>query len=554
MRANLVEYGTIGILLVATSLRAANVDGGFLLAFLHASFLFLGFAVARHLISRISDRLGRLLFAVTATVLIAESAVQFLSGLHINWFVVSLLLQAQASLNTGVSIPLLLAMTLVSIAGFWILSKKTEQYSKHPRLGKLFGFALATLASTQILYGISYFQGTPEIMQVRRNLPFFWAPHPYRSNKLLGFVLGPRGENPFSVSRVDAPHSTPPGEQADTLSTPINIATAPDILLVVTDSLRSKEIIENPSLAPNLMAAAGQGFFTLDHYSASNCTHFSMYSMMTGKLATGYGIARRGERTRGILARLASAGYRISTAEAASLDWYDLSEVLLPASTERWIAGGSDIAENDIAVEQQTLAEIESWRRRDKPTFHIAYLQGTHFPYSASFDNAGDTNLQRYKATIRQFDVIAGRILEKATSAQGRRETLVIVTSDHGEEFLKDGRVGHASRLSDEQVKVPLLILGASDMKNPIKSHLDIPGVITGAIGIEPSPYKSGDAIILAGCDYDYPSSFSVLTREWRQDFLYDDGYLVPVNDAGEIDAEKSLAAATILLKQLRKD
>jgi len=37
-------------------------------------------------------------------------------------------------------------------------------------------------------------------------------------------------------------------------------------------------------------------------------------------------------------------------------------------------------------------------------------------------------------------------------------EALVVVTSDHGEEFAERGRIGHRSSLYSELVRVPLVV------------------------------------------------------------------------------------------------
>jgi arylsulfatase A-like enzyme len=63
-----------------------------------------------------------------------------------------------------------------------------------------------------------------------------------------------------------------------------------------------------------------------------------------------------------------------------------------------------------------------------------------------------------YDTEVRAVDREIGRLLD-AWRALGRLEqTLVVVTSDHGEEFLEHGRLGHGQSVGDEQLRVPLLV------------------------------------------------------------------------------------------------
>ena len=46
------------------------------------------------------------------------------------------------------------------------------------------------------------------------------------------------------------------------------------------------------------------------------------------------------------------------------------------------------------------------------------------------------------------------------------RSTLVLVTSDHGEEFLDHGAWGHERTLYEELVRVPMIVHGLSRRRN----------------------------------------------------------------------------------------
>jgi len=65
-----------------------------------------------------------------------------------------------------------------------------------------------------------------------------------------------------------------------------------------------------------------------------------------------------------------------------------------------------------------------------------------------------------YDAGIRQLDTELGRLLAFLDSSGRGDDTLVVITSDHGEEFLEHGRVGHFLTTHQQSLRVPLIMRG----------------------------------------------------------------------------------------------
>jgi len=64
----------------------------------------------------------------------------------------------------------------------------------------------------------------------------------------------------------------------------------------------------------------------------------------------------------------------------------------------------------------------------------------------------------RYDETLAYVDASLDRLLAHATGREADEETLIVVTSDHGEAFGEHGAIGHGSSLYQEQVWVPLVV------------------------------------------------------------------------------------------------
>ena len=75
----------------------------------------------------------------------------------------------------------------------------------------------------------------------------------------------------------------------------------------------------------------------------------------------------------------------------------------------------------------------------------------------------GDRDLQHivalYRGEIGWTDEQLGRVLDHLRDTGRLERTLIVITSDHGEEFFEHGYRGHKLTLYDESVRVPLLVV-----------------------------------------------------------------------------------------------
>ncbi len=67
---------------------------------------------------------------------------------------------------------------------------------------------------------------------------------------------------------------------------------------------------------------------------------------------------------------------------------------------------------------------------------------------------------QLYDAGIRQLDTELGRLFSAVTKNGSESESLVVIVSDHGEEFMEHGRVDHFLTVYQEILHVPLIFRG----------------------------------------------------------------------------------------------
>lgn len=94
-----------------------------------------------------------------------------------------------------------------------------------------------------------------------------------------------------------------------------------------------------------------------------------------------------------------------------------------------------------------------------------------------------------YDGEIRYTDEWVGRLLEHLENLGRLDDTIVAVTSDHGEEFFEHGMKGHRKNLHDESLLVPLLIrypplVPPGRVVQEQVRLMDVPGTLAALAGV----------------------------------------------------------------------
>jgi arylsulfatase A-like enzyme len=110
-----------------------------------------------------------------------------------------------------------------------------------------------------------------------------------------------------------------------------------------------------------------------------------------------------------------------------------------------------------------------------------------------------------YRASIRYMDDWLGRVLERLDRARVLEDTLVVVTSDHGENFGENGLIAHAMSLDERLINVPLVVAGPGSGSPPISSLAHLPSMIADAAGLEAHPWTGGPPAGFGLAQFDPP-------------------------------------------------
>jgi arylsulfatase len=105
----------------------------------------------------------------------------------------------------------------------------------------------------------------------------------------------------------------------------------------------------------------------------------------------------------------------------------------------------------------------------------------------------------RYDGQIRYIDDLLATLLEALRERGLLERTHIVFVSDHGEEFLEHGGLGHGETLFREMLHVPLFFVGPgipARVENAVVSTIDVYPTLCELAGIEPPAHVQGRSLV----------------------------------------------------------
>jgi len=100
-----------------------------------------------------------------------------------------------------------------------------------------------------------------------------------------------------------------------------------------------------------------------------------------------------------------------------------------------------------------------------------------------------DYMVSQYDGEIRYVDAHIEKLIDKLRAMKILDDSLIIITSDHGEEFLDNGLFKHGFQLYDSSIRIPLIFYWkdhlAPQSKDAVVSGMDMPPTILAACGLD---------------------------------------------------------------------
>jgi arylsulfatase A-like enzyme len=314
----------------------------------------------------------------------------------------------------------------------------------------------------------------------------------------------------------------------------------PNLILVSVDTLRPDHLgcygYDKPT-SPNLDEFREDAVLFSQVIAPASSTLPSHASMLTSLLPQHHG-ASWARKTR-------MADEALSVAEVLRDNGFRTAAFTGGGQMDRafGLDQGFDLYEQPpIVAFSDTVDHAIEWLRQEnrEPFFLFLHSYETHHPYSptpenlslfeSSYDgplpdvisveylrelNQGWLELDKsdllhivntYDAEIRSMDEGFGKLVSFLEETELYDNTLVVFTSDHGEEFGEHGKVGwHSHTLYDELLRVPLLLkfprqnLAGTTVDEQVRL-IDVAPTVLPALGLEiPESYVGTDLTTLVG-------------------------------------------------------
>jgi hypothetical protein len=223
-----------------------------------------------------------------------------------------------------------------------------------------------------------------------------------------------------------------------------------DVLLVVVDTLRFDD--SQASGFPNLNRMANEGVNFTRAYSTASFTSNAMMGHLGAMLPTALPMTwvhrmngYPAEVPRGLPAMLRDAGF--DTAFAGGFldsENHYFSEETYGNGFRLLGRLGSTVT--PAAVVDKALSQWSELDARGNRFMNVHFM---------SVHNYRPGDREGYRERIATLDAELGRLFEGVGP-----NTRILLTSDHGEEFGEHGGLTHASSLFEEQLRIPLMVMG----------------------------------------------------------------------------------------------
>lgn len=316
----------------------------------------------------------------------------------------------------------------------------------------------------------------------------------------------------------------------------------PNVLMIVVDSLRADTL--SADVMPNMWNMAQQGHHFTEHFSAGNSTRFGIFGLMYGLSANYWHTMLQNKKGSEFIKQFSDHDYQFFIHAAAPLYspefdrtvFVDIADKITPSLKN------APAYEKDLHINNNIISNINK-HDADQAFFGFLFYDSPHsFSYPDDFeekfkpswekinylelDNDFDATpfLNRYKNSARYTDMLIGKVISSLKEKKMLDNTIVIFTSDHGQEFNenKNNFWGHNGNFSKYQTQVPLFIYWP---KSHPKSQYQLYDNRTASIDIAPTILKnvlncqnpSEDFSVGHDLYSNYPLEKPILIESWSK-------------------------------------
>jgi membrane-anchored protein YejM (alkaline phosphatase superfamily) len=378
-----------------------------------------------------------------------------------------------------------------------------------------------TLGISQIIHIAAYEKNDSRITSLTPHFPFYYPVTSHKNAVKYGDLL-PIGEAETEGMTADYQYSS--------LSYPLSEIEyglpagqrPPNIVFLLVESWRAEMMDEEVS--PNIHAFARRSADFRDHFSSGNSTTAGVFGLFYGLYAT-YWTAVKANSSHIdnplLIDVLEDGDYEFGIFADSNFDRHKIKDTMFRGIDVHETFDGKTEAERDGDLNRRMIAFMEDRTREDRPFMALAFYKSSHFSYDypeefakflpsqkmnmlfANNDKDPVLFLNDQRNAVYYLDSLVGDVIESLESLDILKNTIVVITTDHAEEFNDNGENywGHGSNFTKYQTQVPLIIHFPGREPATIEfrtSHVDIvPTILSEYFGCRESManYSNGRSL-----------------------------------------------------------
>jgi membrane-anchored protein YejM (alkaline phosphatase superfamily) len=420
---------------------------------------------------------------------------------------------------------------------------------------------LVAFASSQVVHIMAYERNISRITSLTPHFPFYVPFTSHKNAVKYGELL--------SIERAGLEYETD-DSQYTSLEYPLGEIRAdlphgnrlPNFVFILLESWRFDTM--NESVTPEIYSLSEKSLVFQRHFSSGNSTTAGIFGLLYGLHPTYWMAVKSNSAALHnplLIDLMEDAHYSFGVYADSNFERHKIKDTMFRGIEIHETFSGSANDEKDEDMKNQAISFIRGQRASSHPFMLFAFFKSSHYNYTypdsfrkftpgkemnMALVNWGGTRnsyLNDYLNAVYYNDALIGEILDELESLGMMDETVIVITTDHGEEFDDNGADywGHGSNFTQYQIRVPLVLYypgkGPGVVTRPT-AHVDIPTtLIQEVFGVrnEITDYssgrnlfddRSGDRPLVIGSCFNHAfviednvySIFPLYTREYRLD------------------------------------
>jgi len=467
--------------------------------------------------------LSMFLFVLTNIALVVDIFIYRLFNFHINAMVLNILTSPDAMDSIQIGLLPLLTFLLLIVGFIWMefyllrkLDALDEDAKKHfnRKANKTITIPLMLIIlSEKVTYGLASLFSNSKIVSKFKVIPLY---QPLTFRRIAARHFGFKAEE-------QAKYSIKTEGDLDYPLKPLEIK--PDfkkfnIFIIASDSV--KYSIMSKDVAPNIEKFKEDSLVFEHHFSGGNSTRFGIFSLIYGLNSTYWFSFLNANQKPVLFDLLKKLNYDINIISSTNTNWPEFRKTC-------YVDVQSSIQDSFDGVpwkkdEQNTAYFLESIENhsKEKPLFSFVFLDAphgysypqTHNKYKAKEGEINYLNIskgsselhstiKRYKNAVYYNDFLFGKMIQKLKEKNLYDNSLIIYTSDHGQEFFEQGSFGHNTSFSKGQIHIPFVVKLPKSLQNlglekninsSMTAHQDVVPSLLSLLGVSnnPAEYSNG--------------------------------------------------------------